>query len=212
MNRMQKSFWISHTLIAALSAALSVAPALGKYKERPLQPRSASEYASHQDFQNVVIGVQPAATEKASLELFDEKKVHEKNFLPILIVIQNNNPFPIKVDEKTIFLVTKDGSQKRTVSFLDVLLEIKLKKPRSNYSSSKEMLAREVASEEMFNDFKNKAFGEQVVAPMSSAHGVIFYERPYPYEGDVPDYRLYLPEVVNASSGEPLVFFEFELK
>ena len=183
-----------------------------KYKVKPLQTKAASEYSTHQDFQNVVIGAQVANTEDETLEFFDEKKLHEKDFIPILIVIQNNNPFPIKVDEATIFLVVKDGSQKRTVSYLDVLLEIKLKKPRSNYSSSKEMLAKELAKEDMFNDFKQKAFGEKVIAPMSSEHGIIFYERPFEEEGDIPDFLLYLPEIVNASEGDALMFFELELK
>jgi len=117
----------------------------------------------------------------------------------------------VKVDEATIFLIVEDGSRKRTVSFLDVLLAIKLKKPRSNYSSSKEALAKELAKEEMFNDFKHKAFGEKVIDPMSSDHGVIFYERPYEEEGDVSNFGLYLPEVFNSSEGEPLMFFELEL-
>lgn len=209
---MLSSFWFRLAVTGILVSGIASTPLFAKYKVRPLQPKAASEYSTHQDFQNIVIGAQVANTKDETLEFFDEKKLHEKDFIPILIVIQNNNPFPIKVDEGTIFLVVKDGSQKRTVSYLDVLLAIKLKKPRSNYSSSKEMLAKEVAKEEMFNDFKQKAFGEKLIAPMSSAHGIIFYERPYEEEGDISDFLLYLPEIVNASKGEALMFFELELK
>jgi hypothetical protein len=209
---MLSSFWVRLAVTSILVSGVSGPPLFAKYKLKPLQPKAASEYSTHQDFQNVVIGAQVANTKEETLEFFDEKKLHEKGFIPILIVIQNNNPFPIKVDEAAIFLVVKDGSKKRTVSYLDVLLEIKLKKPRSNYSSSKEMLARELAKEEMFNDFKQKAFGEKVIAPMSSEHGIVFYERPFEEEGDMSDFLLYLPEIVNASEGEALMFFELELK
>jgi hypothetical protein len=209
---MLSSFWFRLVVTGILVFGISSIPVFAKYKVRPLQPKAASEYSTHQDFQNIVIGAQVANTKEETLEFFDEKKLYEKDFIPILVVVQNNNPFPIRVDEATIFLVVKDGSQKRTVSYLDVLLAIKLKKPRSNYSSSKEMLAKEVAKEEMFNDFKQKAFGEKLIAPMSSAHGIIFYERPYEEEGDISDFLLYLPEIVNASKGEALMFFELELK
>ncbi len=208
---MQSSVWVRFAVTVILLSGLSTAPVIAKYKVKPLQVKAASEYASHLDFQNVIIGTWVADTLKESLELFDEKKLHEKDFLPILIVIQNNNPFPVKVDEATIFLIVEDGSRKKTVSFLDVLLAIKLKKPRSNYSSSKEALAKELAKEDMFNDFKHKTFGEKVIDPMSSDHGIIFYERPYEEEGDVSDFGLYLPEVFNSSDGEPLMFFELEL-
>ncbi len=210
MSNMQSSFWVRVAVTIILLSGVANAPVFAKYKVKPLQPKAASEFESHQDFQNVTIGTHAADTKEESLELFDEKKLHEKDFLPILIVIQNNNPFPIKVDEATIFLIVEDGSQRRTVSFLDVLLAVKLKKPRSNYSSSKEMLAKEVAKEEMYNDFKHKAFGEKVIAPMSSDHGIIFYKRPY--EGEVSNFRLYLPEILNSSTGEPLMFFELELR
>lgn len=209
MSSMRSPLGTRVGLITVLLSAVVAAPALAKYKVRPLQPKAASEYGSYQDFQNVVIGVDVAATPEEALLLFDEKKLHEKNFLPILIVIENNNPFPIKVDEATVFLVAKDGSQKKTVSFLDVLLAIRLKKPLSNYSSSKELLAKEVAKEEMFNDFRDKAFGQKVIPPKSSAHGVVFYERPY--EGEISEFRLYLPEVLNYADNEPLMFFELEL-
>jgi len=206
---MQSSVWVRVAITIVLLSVLFSAPVIAKYKAKPLQVKVASEYGSHLDFQNVIIGTHVADTLKESLDLFDEKKLYEKDFLPILIVIQNNNPFPIKVDEATIFLIVEDGSRKKTVSFLDVLLEIKLKKPRANYSSSKEMLAKELAKEDMFNDFKNKAFGEKVIPPMSSDHGVVFYERPY--QGDVSKFGLYLPEVLNSSDGERLMFFELEL-
>ena len=209
MSNMQSSVWVRLTVTIALLSGLSVAPVIAKYKAKPLQVKAASEYGSHLDFQNVIIGTYVADTPEVSLELFDEKKLYEKDFLPILIVIQNNNPFPVKVDETTIFLIAEDGSRSKTVSFVDVLLAIKLKKPRSNYSSSKEALAKEVAKEDMFNDFKHKAFGEKLIAPMSSEHGIVFYERPY--KADVSKFGLYLPEVLNSSDGEPLMFFELKL-
>jgi hypothetical protein len=208
---MKHGFWVRIATVLLSATVLVCSFVVAGYKVKPLPLKPPLQYASHQDFQDVMIGAWVAETQEESLDLFDTKKLYEKDFLPVLIVIQNNNPFPIKVDEASIFLIKKDGSKQKTVSYVDVLLVMNLKQRRSGYESSREELLRKVVKEDMLEDFQSKAFGEREIAPQKTEHGVIFFERPYEYEGNVAEFGLYLPEIVNVSTGDPLVFFEFQL-
>jgi len=198
---MNQLFRLSLLIIATVVA-------LGaKYEVKDLQIRPAKDYPAHLDFQNVVIGAFPCDTEAKTLELFDTDKLHQKGFLPILLVIDNNNVFPIQISEPDIYLVDENGRQEPTVPHMDVLLEISLKKPITESLDKKQL--DKIIKKEMRLDFEHKSFGEKLIGPNSSDHGVVFFYMPV--DGNLKGYRLYFPEVVNFSERQALIFFEFDL-
>jgi len=199
---------MSKRLSALLVAALAVSPLLGfKYKIKDLQIRPAREYASFQDFQNLVIAAYPYSDQERVDQIFDTDKLIEKGFLAILVVIENNNSFPVQIQDKDIYLVDSRGQRERRLHYSDVLLSVSLDKPPSAYSPKD--LQRKV-DKQMRIDFEHKAFVERLVAPNSSDYGIVFFK--LPEEGDLEGYSLYLPQIVNFSTQELLIFFEFELK
>jgi len=185
----------------------AVATIGAKYEVKDLQIKPAKQYAAYLDFQDVVIGAFPCETEVKTLELFDTQKLFEKGILPVLLVIDNNNVFPIQISEADIYLVDKNGKRERPVPYLDVLLEISLKKPIKESLSKKQL--DKIVKKEMRLDFEHKSFGEKLIGPNSTDHGVVFFRRPE--DGNLEGYRLYFPEVVNFSEREVLIFFEFDL-
>ncbi|GAB4109351.1 MAG: hypothetical protein Kow001_09370 [Acidobacteriota bacterium] len=195
------------------AAVVVLAPApvqAAKYKIKEPVIRAAVEYPAHQDFQNLVIAAWPCHTLERTLDLFDTPKLHEKGIMPVLLVIENRNPFPVWIQEEDILLLAPDGSRQAPIPFTDVLLEISLKKPLSNYSTRKDLLLQKSVKKEMFQDFEHKAFDEKLVSPAGgSEYGVVFYR--LPEGGDLAGYSLYLPTVLNFAEKEPLMFFEFEL-
>lgn len=180
------------------------------YTIKDLQLRPASEYASHQSFQGISIGALPYTTDEKIQEIFDTDKLRQHDLLPVLIVIDNENEFPIGLSEDQIFLVDSANSQYAPIHFTDVLLEINLDKPLSAYSSRKEILLRKNVKKEMFLDFEHKSFQEKLIAPLSSDYGIVFFR--VAQGSKLQGFRLYFPEVVNIVTEEPLMFFEFELK
>jgi hypothetical protein len=185
----------------------AVATIGAKYEVKDLQIKPANQYAAHLDFQDVVIGAFPCETEVKTLELFDTQKLFEKGFLPVLLVIDNNNVFPIQISEADIYLVDKNGKRERPVPYLDVLLEISLKKPIKESLNKKQL--DKIVKKEMRLDFEHKTFGEKLIGPNSTDHGVVFFR--LPEDGKLEGYRLYFPEVVNFSEREVLIFFEFDV-
>jgi hypothetical protein len=178
-----------------------------KYEVKDMQIKPAREYSAHLDFQNVVIGAYPCDTELKTLELFDTEKLHEKGILPVLLVIENNNIFPIQILEPDVYLVNKDGKQERPIPYMDVLLEISLKKPIIESLDKKQI--DKIVKKEMRLDFEHKAFGDKLIGPNATDHGVVFFR--LPRDGNLEGYRLYMPEVINFSEREALIFFEFDL-
>ena len=185
----------------------SASPLCAWYKARDIQIKPAKEYTAHQAFQNLVIAAHPYTTEKQTLEIFDTKKLHRSNYMPVLIVIENNNDFAIRLDESALLLLDAEGEQESPISFIRILLQISRKKSKNPYPDPSDL--SNIKDQKMLADFERKAFGEKMVAPHDKDYGVVFYR--LPADGNLAGFRLYLPQIFNVGNDEPLMFFEFEL-
>ncbi len=180
---------------------------LAKYKIRDLHVKPAEEYPAHQDFQNIVVAAYSYESQAKTQELFDTDKLYKRRILPVLVAIENYNEFAIGIHEQDVVLIAGDGTHFPSLPYEVVLLHI-LDQPLTSYSTQSDFL-RKTVDKEMLLDFEHKAFGEKLIAPGSSDSGIVFYS--LPKKENLPGSRLYLPEIVNISDGEPLMFFEFEL-
>ncbi len=195
--------------LIALAVLLLVSSVLYAYKIKEFKPKPAKEYAAFQDFQNVVLAASPRLTEEGIMELFDTKKLLERKIMPVVLVVENNNDFAIRLHESEIYLVDHDGARVKAIPFPEVLLKISGKRGVSGSSTRPDILLRQIGDRKMIEDFEHKSFGEKLVAPHDSDYGVIFF--PIPDDGSLAGSRLYIPEVYNITKDEPLMFFEFEL-
>ncbi len=200
----------SRTLATAAFLFLLAIPLLGKYKIKPIEPKPAADYKCHLDFQNVVIGAFAATNEKRVLELFDEKKIHKKKILPVLIVIENNNDFAIRLHERDIYLVRADGTNVSALPVGEAFLSVVLKKTPSENPAQASILLNDYKKSAMLADFQHKHFDERMIAPFGSDYGVVFFPLPEPDQRQ--GLRLYLPEVENVTTGQELIFFEIDLE
>ncbi len=196
-------------LLIALAACLCT-PVFAGYKIKEFKPKPAKDYVAHQDFQKLVIAADPRLTEASVLELFDTKKLLDKLIMPVVIVIENNNDFAIRVRAEDILLLDSDGAQIPGMPYDEVLLRLTLKNHLGTYSGRKEILVRQVGNKDMVKDFEHKYFGEKLIAPHDSDFGVVFF--PIPSSGDLAGTRLYVPKVHNITNDEALMFFEFDLE
>jgi len=187
----------------------AVSPLYAKYKILELEVKPALEYKAHQDFQGIVIGAYPYDNLGKVKQVFDTDKLTRKGFLPVLLIIENNNNFPIRVFEEEIYLIEKSGERQKPIRYIDVLLASYLKKPLSESAGEKQLHLEKVVKKEILLDFEHKSFGEKIIAPYGTDYGIVFYR--FPDEG-LEGSHLYLPEIFNLTGGEALMFFEFPLK
>jgi hypothetical protein len=193
-----------------LAILLLLPSQLYAYKIKEFKPKPAKEYAAFQDFQNIVLAASPRLTEEGVMELFDTKKLLERKIMPVVLVVENNNDFAIRLHESEIYLVNADGTRARAIPFPEVLMKISGKRGAvSGTTPRPDVILRQIGDKKMVEDFEHKSFGEKLVAPHDSDYGVLFF--PVPEDGSLVGSRLYIPEVYNITKDEPLMFFEFEL-
>ncbi len=175
------------------------------YKIKNIEIKPAGEYASHQSLQNLVIGARPFNTEEAILSVFDSKKLYQKQIMPVLIVVENNNDFAVRLTGSDIYL-SDAGVNLRSIPYARVLLTI-AKKKKSTYSAHEDVLLRDIKNKDMVADFERKSFGEKLIAPHSSDFGIVFFELIQLTAGT----RIYIPNITNLETQQYLMFFEFAL-
>lgn len=187
----------------------SVYPQTPEYQVKDLQLRLPQEYAAHQTFQKLTIGAYPCNHPEKVQEIFDTKRLLEKGFFPVLLIIKNDNDFSVRLAAEDIFLVDGNGDLHESVPYQEVLLELYLKKSASRYSVREEILIEEFVEPNALIDFEQKALEEELVAPGRQVYGVVFF--PLPEDRNIAGFRLYFSRIVNVETKEPLIFFEFEL-
>ena len=175
------------------------------YKIKDINVQPAGEYPSHQSLQKVVIGARAFDTEAEILSVFDTKKLYQKQIMPVLVVIENNSDFAIRLSASDIYL-SDDGVNRRSIPYAKVLLDI-AKKKKGAYSSHEDILLRNIKNKNMVADFERKSFGEKLIPPYGSDFGIVFFELIQLNAGT----RIYIPNITNLETQEYLMFFEFDL-
>ena len=175
------------------------------YKIRNIEIKPAGEYTSHQSLQNIVIGARAFDTEEEILFVFDTKKLYQKQIMPVLVVVENNNDFAIRVSGSNIYL-SDAGVNRRSIPYTQVLLAI-AKRKKSSYSPHEDVLLRNIKNKNMVADFERKNFGEKLIAPHSDDFGIVFFELIQLNAG----VRIYIPNITNLETQQYLMFFDFDL-
>ena len=175
------------------------------YKIKNIEIKPAGEYTSHQSLQNVVIGARAFDTEEEILSVFDTKKLYQKQIMPVLVVVENNNNFAIHISGSDIYL-SDAGVNRRSTPYEEVLLDIAKKKKRT-YPTHEDVLLRDIKNKAMVADFERKSFGERLIPPHGSDFGIVFFDLIQLNAGT----RIYIPNMTNLETQEKLMFFEFNL-
>ena len=175
------------------------------YKIKNIAIKPAGEYSSHQSLQNVVIGARPFDTEEEILSVFDSKKLYQKQIMPVLIVVENNNDFAIRLSGRDIYL-SDSGLNLRSIPYSKVVLAI-AKKKKSSYSAHEDVLLGQIKNKDMVADFERKSFEEKLIAPHGSDFGIVFFE----LIQLTAETKIYIPSITNLETQQFLMFFEFTL-
>ncbi|GAB4231869.1 MAG: hypothetical protein Kow00109_04140 [Acidobacteriota bacterium] len=201
--------WLALAVVTALTPAFVGAG----YKAREPQLKAPRDYPARQEFQGLVIAAEPFLSKKRiEKELFDTDKILEIGLFPLVLIIQNQNDFPVEINLEAVQLISPDGEILNSVPYEDVLfrllqLERKIRPGYSPLPGRVKIAIQQCADPEMLDDFSRKAPPAKWVDPQTNDYCVVFFER----VNDLKGFRVYIPELIHADEGTPLVFFEFEL-
>src|SRR5512141_2682039 len=102
---------MKRTTLILVCLSLGLISDLAAYKIKEFKPKAPKEYGAFQDFQKILIGASAVTTPEAVEEIFDTKKMIEKEIMPVVVIIENHNDFAIRIDERDVYLVDKAGTQ-----------------------------------------------------------------------------------------------------
>ena len=193
------------TVLTGVILLLALNLLVAGYKIKNVEIKPAGEYASHQSLQNVVIGARPFDTEEEILSVFDSKKLYQKRIMPVLVVVENNNDFAIRLTGSDIYL-SDAGLNLPSIPYTRALLAI-AKKKKTSYSPHEDVLLGQIKNKDMVADFERKNFGEKLIAPHGSDFGIVFFE----LIQLTAETRIYIPNITNLETQQYLMFFEFTL-
>jgi hypothetical protein len=195
------------TVLFLLWTALPVWP----YKSRPWSPRNRNSYAASLTSENVTIAVEPLFSDALAAQVFDKKDMVTRGIMPLVVVIFNDNDFPIEIDGLSIELIYEDRHL-HTLS-LDETLARLYKNEKSWGNQQLPRISKTKLNEDAVADFESKFLYNKVVAPHDNGGGFLYM--PAFALGNPAEYlsksRIYIPNVFRRDNRSRMIFFEIDL-
>jgi hypothetical protein len=210
-----------HRIAAVLWLAILIAlPVSAGYKLLHWSPQAIESYPAQQTNDKVTIAAEPLYTNALAARVFDKKDVLSRGIMPLALVIRNDNDFAVELFAESIELVL-EGQRLKTLDAMQTLhklygrLSLSTTPAPSGRNPPRQVpLSLPKVPKEAIQDFKQKFFGHKTVFPRSTEGGFLFI--PIPHRGDLiallANSKVYVPDVNPVGKGNPIMFFEFDLK
>jgi len=201
-------------------AILVALPASAGYKLLHWSARAIESYPAQQTNDKVTIAAEPLYTDALAARVFDKKDMLSRRILPLALVIRNDNDFAVELSSECVELIL-EGRRLKTLDPMQTLHKLYgrpslLTAPAPSGKNQPRQIPSSLPKvpKEAIQDFKQKFFGHKTVFPHFAEGGFLFI--PIPHAGDaaaqIANSRVYIPDVNPVGKGNPIMFFEFDLK
>jgi len=193
-------------------------PVFAGYKARPYVPLPIESYPSKLTSEGLTVAVEPMFTDALAAKAFDKKAIVTSGIMPLAGIISNNNGFPVKVEGGSIELLVRED-RIRPVSPEEAITQIfrRTRSPQEvRIPSPVPFPPVKIYSSNIdaYDDFSRKHLGTKRIEPKSIAAGFIYL----PVKAfanlreNLLESLIYIPDLYRADTGQPLMFFEIDLK
>lgn len=194
-----------------------VLPAMAQ--QAPPVPFDAKSFPLRDSHEGVTMAADPYLALERAKAVFSNHTPNRVGVLPVELIVTNDSSRPVRLDADRCQLIV---SRKRRLETLplseiverlyhpssDIRVSTPGRRPPLPGTGKKKAPRKEVEAAEAL--FKTKEFHLRVIPPHSSARGFLFFDLGTPFElpaGAV----LYVPDVLDVSTGQPLLYFEINL-
>lgn len=187
----------------------SIAVALAADKDKPkLEVNPAASYPHHMTSQGVTIAAVPYETEEQTKTAFGKLNPNDHGILPILVVIENNSPNTIRLENMKAEYTAQGGVRIENTPSQDVRFLRGARKPKMapgptvggvHVSRNKNPLSAW--------EIEGRAFSAKMIPPNDKASGFLYFQT-----GSRGGATLVLSGLRDAKSGQELFFFEIPLR
>jgi hypothetical protein len=194
--------------IAILPAAI---PIFAKYKPKQWTANAREKYPASLASEGVTIAVEALYSDVLAAAMFDKTDMVTRGFMPLAIVIFNDNDFPIEVDGLSIELI-HGSDHLRTLTPNEAVYRL-FRKDRS-WLPKVTAASRSELNQDALDDFDGKFLMKKLVEPHDKGGGFLYF-----HIGDSEDPAafiansvVYIPNIYRKDDGSRMIFFEIEMK
>jgi len=175
-----------------------------KKEEAKFTPGPAASYQSHQTSEKITIGVLPYFNDEDALPVFGKHNPYKYGVLPVLVVIQNDGPKTIKVQNLEVVWTGPNGDKVEATPAKDIRY---LKGP-SRPATMPGPLPKITEKKNPLDtwEIEGRAFSAEVLPPGQSASGFFYFQTGYQRGAS-----LYVSGLREAESGRELLYFDIPI-
>ena len=186
----------------------SIAAAFAADKDKPpFHVLPAADYPNHQTSEKITIAASVVETDEQAQPAFGKNNPYRYGILPVLVVIQNDSPHAVRVENLKAEYVMPDRSRVENTPAQDLRFLKSGKKPTMvptpiggvKLGKNKQPLSGW--------EIEGRAFSARVIPPGQSASGFFYFQ-----SGHRSGSTLYLSGLQDATSYKDLLYFEIPLE
>ncbi len=195
-------------LAVSISAGLGAAKTWAADNEKSkFEVRPAAAYAHHQTSEKVTIAVEPMETDEQTREAFGKVNPFRYGVLPVLIVIQNDGPDAVKLEQAKFAYIQPDGKQIEATPAQDVRFIHGTKAPKEIPTPIGIKVKRPPKNPLAEWEIEGRALAAKMLPAGQSASGFVYFQVDQTSAAALVD----ISGLANPVTGKELYYFEIPL-
>ena len=194
-------------LCMSIAAALVADKAPAADKDQKFSAAPAASYAAHQTNAKVIIGVEPFVSGEKVRAAFGRHNPYDQGVLPILVVVQNDSPRTIRLEQIKVEYIPPHGGKVASTPAADVKYLSGARRPEVMVGPTGAPKIRKRKNSLSGWEIEGRAFAAKMLPPGESASGFFYFQT-----GMQRDARVYITGLTEADTGKELFYYEIPLE
>ncbi len=188
------------------------------YKARRYEARPIDSYPCRLTSEGLTVAADPMFSDQLAAKAFDKKDIVSSGVMPVAIIISNKNKFPVEINGFSIELLVKEDRNRPLTPEQAVMQIFRYRRTEREVRIPSPIPFPRIeitkVNTDAFDDFTYKHVGIKRVEPDSVGAGFVYMPvKKFPnLRESLLDSRIYIPDLHRADVGEPMIFFEIDLK
>jgi hypothetical protein len=186
--------------IALWLAFSSVALVASEYQIKPVNVLPIESYPARKEVAGVTVAADPYGTDEKSFTAFDVKRLNSQGYFPVHVIIKNGTSKFLSLKTRNILLIVSSGNKLYTTPATLVVDDVV--KSGLALKTPKKPKSKNVGSP--LSDFTNKELGNRTIDPAAVSDGFLFFFTPNPKSDLFAGSSLYIPQIEEEGTGNPI--------
>jgi hypothetical protein len=190
-----------------LALVLSITAAFAADKETPFKAQPAASYPAHQTSQQITIGADPYTDSEKIRVAYGKLDPNEHGVLPVLIVIQNDNPGTLRLTNMKVEYLGPNRERIEATPAREVRYLRPPQRPNMIPGPGSKVKVLKTKKNPLDAwEIEGRAWAAQMIPAGNTASGFFYFQTTLQ-----PHATIYVSGIQEASTGKELLYFEIPL-